>query len=375
MNRRNFLLTCAGLLTRTSAAAGRSHPHPRVVFLNPGEPMERGTGPFWRTVARFMTDAARALGMELEVLWAERDDLLMLRQCEEVARRATPPHYVVIVNQERVVQRLMTTLARSSSRIFLIHNDVTPEQRREIGSERQSIRNWIGTATDDSARGGYLLMEYLQRRLGRSEAQVIGIMGDPGAPITKERMQGVEDFLARGNRGRILQVVYGDPSHADGERKASLLLSRYPEANVILATNDLVALGAVRAVKHRGVEVLVGSMGGTRDALASIAQGGLTATAAGHYLIGACVMVMLYDYHHGKDFAVHGGSNQKLDYLYVVQRDNVACYDDLIFRHDGALDFGIYSRALHPRTGRYDFRLERLLDTPKGRLICPCPPS
>ena len=78
----------------------RSRRAPRVVFLNPGEPVERGKGPHWRMTARFMAAAAKTFGMQLEVLYAERDHLLMLRQAESVAQRADPPDYVVIVNEK-----------------------------------------------------------------------------------------------------------------------------------------------------------------------------------------------------------------------------------------------------------------------------------
>lgn len=363
VNRRHCLLACTGFLA--SAALAASRPPAHVVFLNPSEPVEGSAGPFWRTVAQFAAVAARSLGMQLEILWAERDDELMLRQCEAVARRPDVPNYVVIVNRRPVVERMLRILEPSPSRTFVIQNGLTPEQRSGIGRERMEIRNWIGTATVDSARGSHLLMEYLHSRLGGAQARVIAMLGDPDAPITQERVRGAEELLAQGNRGRILQVVYGQPSYEDGVQKASLLLSRYPQANVIWAANDSVALGALRAVRDRGTAVLVAGTGGTRNALSSIAQGGLAATVGGHYLVGALALVMLHDHHHGKDFAVDGGPDQRLDCLHVIRQDNAARYDRALFQRGAGLDFSIYSRALHPRTGRYDFRIERLLDTVK----------
>jgi len=166
MTRRSFvigLLLAALFLTAKVDSAER---HPHVVFLNPGEPVERGTGPFWRMVTQFMRPAARSLGLNLEVLYAERDHLLMLRQAEDVARRSSAPDYVIIVNEKLAAPQMLKTLARSPAKVFVMHNDLTPEQRREIGNERQQIRNWIGTATTETGRGSYTLMEYLYRRLG-----------------------------------------------------------------------------------------------------------------------------------------------------------------------------------------------------------------
>jgi ABC-type sugar transport system substrate-binding protein len=255
MDRRTALLALAhaGLLALARPVAAQRPP--RIVFLNPGEPVEHGTGPYWRMVTQFMNAAAKSFGMQLKVIYMERDHLLMLRRAEEVARRAEAPDYVVIVNEKMAAQQMLQMLAQSPAKVFLIHNDLTPEQRREIGHERQHIRTWIGTATTDAARGGYLLMEYLYHRLGDREARIIGITGDPNTPVSLERAQGVQDYVAHAGRGRIHQLAFGDWSYADGEHKAAVLLAGCPDTNMTWASNGSMVLGALRAVRARGASV------------------------------------------------------------------------------------------------------------------------
>jgi ABC-type sugar transport system substrate-binding protein len=176
-----------------------------------------------------------------------------------------------------------------------------------------------------------------------------------------ERAQGVSDFIAHAGRGQILQLAFGDWSETDAESKANILLSRYPQANIIWAANDSMALGAMRAVKARGARVLVGGTGGWPDALTSLTEGGLAATMGSHFFIGAWAMVLLHDFHRGLDFAAQGGTAQKLDYLYTVNRNNALRYDQAVYKREGALDFGVYSKVLHPKVGRYDFNLAPLV--------------
>lgn len=360
MDRRNALFAGAGLLCSAGRAVSQP-PAPRVVFLNPGEPVERGKGPHWRMTAHFMAAAAKTFGMQLEVLYAERDHLLMLRQAESVAQRADPPDYVVIVNEKLAALQMLQMLARTPAKVLLIHNDLTPEQRREIGNEREQMRHWIGTATTDEGRAEYRLMEELCRQLGDREPLVIGITGDRSTPVSLERAQGINDFIARNGRGRNLQLAFGDWGDVDAESKADILLSRYPQANIIWAANDSMALGALRAVKARGARVLVGGTGGWPNALKSLTEGGLAATMGSHFFIGAWAMVLLHDYHHGQDFAALGGAAQKLDYMLVVNRDNALRYDQAVYQRDAALDFSVYSKVLHPKAGRYDFNLAPLV--------------
>ena len=268
--------------------------------------------------------------MQLEVIYAERDHLLMLRQADELAHRSDPPDYIMIVNEKLAAQQMLTMLAASHAKVFLFHNDLTPEQRREIGNEREHITNWIGTATINSWRGAYMLMEYLYRRLGDREPRIIGITGDPRTPVSLERVDGVKDYVARAGRGRINQLAFGDWSYADGEAKAQILLSRYPDTNIIWGANNSMALGALRAATARGASLLVGGVGGWPDAIASVAQGGLAASSVAEYLIGAWAIVLLHDYHLGHDFADYGGVNQKLDYMYVVGPENAARFQAIV---------------------------------------------
>jgi ABC-type sugar transport system substrate-binding protein len=360
MDRRTALLAGAGSVCAAARAAAPVRP-PRVVFLNPGEGVERGKGPQWRMTAHFMAAAARALGMQLEVLYAERDHLLMLRQARDVAGRADPPDYAVIVNEKLGALQMLQMLAPTPTRVLLIHNDLTPEQRREVGNERERLQRWIGTVTTNEQSAQARLMAELYRQLGPREPRVVGITGDRSTPVSQERALGVSRHVARSRRGQVLQLVYSDWSLADAEDKAHVLLARYPDANIIWAANDAMALGALRAVRARKAQVLVGGTGAWPDALESLAQGGLAASVGSHFFIGAWAMVLLHDYHHGRDFAAAGGLARQLDYMVVVNRDSAARYDRAVYRRGEPLDFRAHSRVLHPRAGGYDFDLAPLM--------------
>jgi len=366
MHRRTLMIACTHASLSGLAAPVLAQPQPRVVFLNPGEAVERGAGPYWQLVARAMSHAAKRLGLSLEILYGERDHLVTLRQAEQVAQRAEAPDYLVVVNEKLTAEPILKMFSGSRAKIFLIHNDLTPEQRRELGNERERMANWIGTMTSDSAGSGYLILEYLYGRLGNHEPRIIGITGDPQTPVARERAEGAAKYVARAGRGRIHQVVYGDWTRADGEQKASVLLARYPDANIIWAANDSMAMGALHAVQARGAPVLVGGGGGWSEALKSIAEGGLTATVAGNFTVGAWAMVLLYDYHHGRDFAPHSGVNLTFEQV-VVHRDNVDRYQRVILNGLDSLDVGRYSKVLQPRSGPYRFNLADLVEGAKAR--------
>lgn len=109
------------------------------------------------------------------------------------------------------------------------------------------------------------------------------------------------------------------------------------------------------------LEVLVGGTGGWPHAPRGLAEGGLAATLGSHFFIEAWAMVPLHDYHHGVDFAAHGGVTQKLDYMHVINCDNAPRYVQAVYKRDVPPDLSVYSKVLHPRAGRCDFNLAPLL--------------
>lgn len=334
---------------------------PSVVFLNPGESVERGMGVFWSTTGRMMSVAAANLGMNLEILYAERNHLLMLRQAEMVAKRSVPPDYVVITNQKQFAPKIMQIFSATKTKILLIHNDLTVTQRKEFGNEREQFVNWIGTVTTNEENGAARMMEELYQQLGAEEPQILGITGGRGTPVSLERAAGVRDFIEQTGRGQHLQLTFCDWTTLDAKRKAEVLLSRYPQTNIIWAANYAMADGAQQAIKQKGLNVLVGSVAIAPHSESDIDQDDIDVSLASHYFIGAWAMVLLYDYHHGVDFSGFGGVRQKLDYLLVIKPDNVSNYYQMVNENFDRIDFSIFSKYRHPAPKAYSFSLAPLM--------------
>ena len=337
-------------------------PGPHVVFLNPGEPVDRGKGMFWPLTARLMGVAAKTFGMQLEVLYAERDHLLMLRQAESVAQRTDLPDYIVMVNEKQAAVKMLQMFEGLPTKILLIHNDMTAEQRVEIGNEREQMNHWIGTVTTDEEQGTYRMMKELYRQLGSSEPQVIGITGERGTQVSLRRAQGVRDYMLESGRGRQLQLAFGNWGADDAESKADVLLARYPQANIIWAANFSMALGALRSVQATGSQVLVGSTAVAPYSMLSLAEEGMAVSLGSHFFIGAWAMVLLYDCHYGLDFKARGGARQSLDYLSIINSDNASRYYQIVYEETDTLDFSLFSKHLHPSPGSYNFSLAPLMN-------------
>jgi ABC-type sugar transport system substrate-binding protein len=360
LSRRIFIATAAAA-TAAIVPARAAQRMPHVVFLDPGSPAPQASGPMSRAAVDFMTIAAAQLGIKLEVLHANHDHLLMIRHAQAVAARVGSPDYVVLVNDKMAAPAMFDALAPSPARLFVIHSDVTDEQRRDTGNERERYPRWIGSAAPDNTRGVFRLAQALHNALGARPIRALGITGPHSTPVSNERARGLTDYVASVPGARLEQLVYGDWSELDGHRKAWVLLARYPEANLVWAANDEMAMGALQAANGHNASVVAGGMGGWTRALRSIADDGLTATLTGHHLIGAWALVMLYDHANGIDFASDGGVRRKLDYLHVVTRANLREYENTFGERERPIDFRRYSKVYRPQLAHYDFSFAPLL--------------
>jgi len=338
-----------------------------VVFINPGSVKDIGV---WHLTSNFMQAAADDLGIQLEVIYSDRNHIKMMDQVSALSKRPVQPDYVVIVNEKQTGDNMLASLKASHAKILLIHNDLSQKQRQNMGIEREQIKNWIGTIVTDEHKAGYLEIEQLcQQR--NAEPKIVAITGNKVTPVSNIRVQGLLDYRADSNSGEIYQVVYGKWSYDDGKSKARGLLNRHPDTNIIWAANDSMALGALDAIKEQNREdqVIVGGLGGFPDAIKSIKEGGLNLTVAGHPMIGAWALLLLFDYHHGYDFISDIGLNYKVNHLTVIDtKEKADQYSRLVLTHPNQIDFRFFSKALNKNLVKYDFSYENVVNaaTPKG---------
>ncbi len=107
-----FLLRC--LLFALGLAAACAAGAQSVVFINPGKSDEV----YWVTAARAMQQAAKSLGMRLEVKFAERDHLRTIQFAREIAARpqASRPDFVVLTNDNGTGPEMLRVLDAAGMR-------------------------------------------------------------------------------------------------------------------------------------------------------------------------------------------------------------------------------------------------------------------
>ena len=132
----------------------------------------------------------------------------------------------------------------------------------------------------DNATSAYEVCKYIIG-LAEGKGKMIMVHGQKGTTPEVERTKGCMKAIGENPEVKLVAEQWSEQwSQAEGLNITQNLLQAHPEAKIIFAQADGLALGAAQAVKVSGAEgVIVGGFDGDTTALPILAEGGFAATA------------------------------------------------------------------------------------------------
>lgn len=339
-----------------------------VTFINPGHADE----PYWRDASMGLRAAARSLGIELEILYADRDPIQQIELTEAVTLRPEDqrPDYLMFSVEKGTFAAQMKLADAAGIPVFLAYNGLLPEERETYGAPRQKLPLLLGSLTPRAEDAGYLTAQALieaarKKGLAASDGKIhmLALSGDRSTDSSIHRNEGMMKAVDDADDVVLDQMVHADWRRDVAEFKASQLYLRYPEATLVWCGSDLLAFGAMDALRSRkpGEDVLFSGINTSTAAMNSVIDGRLTALAGGHFMAGGWSLVLLYDYHHGQDFAEENVELARP--MFTVFSPLMAKrYLDQFGDGDPDVDFRRYSKVLNPSLERYRFEFDQLLE-------------
>lgn len=338
----------------------------RVTLLNPD-----ANHWFWQMTVSFMQAAADDLGMELEVIDSGRNHLLTVRQVAEISRRSDPPQYIITGNEKGIADEIIRIADKAGVKIFLFSNGfVDSETRQDVGKPREKYHHWIGELIPNNYSAGYqmgsvLIAKARERGLtgGDGKINIVAIAGTHATHASVRRVEGLKQAIDDNCATvRLLQVIPGDWSAERAEKIGEGIFKRYKNIHVIWGANDSTAIGAMDAAisfgKDPGENVLFGGCGWYAPAIKLVQEGKLTTTVGGHFMEGGWAMVMIYDYHHGRDFI----SDPVETRMFSIDASNIQKFSRVFGIQDWEkIDFRQFSKTHNPKLEHYDFSLDAVL--------------
>lgn len=360
------ITTCAAILFAATACFGGETI--RITFVNPETPENS----FWGPTSVFMQAVAKDLGIELQVLYGRdrmRTRNLALRALKNTIRK---PHYLVTLFQSQSGKEILATAETAGVRSFFFNTGVPEKETGVIGDPRKKFSLWLGHMTPDDEKIGYDLADTLIQKAEKAglkgedgKIHIIGITGGLDSTSAIDRNRGLRKRVEESPATVLHQIV---PAYWDRDRArriASKLLARYPKTGVVWAATDHMALGVSEAIemsgKRPGEDILAGGVDWAAEGMEAVREGRMAATGGGHFMEGGWVLVMLYDYHNGIDFADTMGTKIR-SRMQILDRDSIGPWLDAFGSGQwDRVDFKKFSKTHNPGLKQYDFSAHAVL--------------
>lgn len=268
----------------------------KVVFLNPGHPMQNTTGRFWSNVTEFMNAAAEDLDLELVTIYSYRNHILMRSLFEQIV--AQQPEYVVLVNEKNTILPLFKQLAAAKIPVFMLLNSFSDNELTQMTNKERSL--YLGSIVPNNYQVGKALINDLIKlhknkhpEVGEHKiTNILALQGDLTTPASLERERGFFDYLKLNPHVQLIDNPVAQWSKRTAYLKVRGLLRR-KQIDVIWAANDAMAFGAKQAVEEVKPDypVIIGGINWDTDDK----QYPVDISYGGHVVMGAFALVMLKD--------------------------------------------------------------------------------
>jgi ABC-type sugar transport system substrate-binding protein len=340
-----------------------------VTFLNPGKEGER----FWDMVTETMRAAAKDLGIDLEVIYAQRNRVKMATLGRQITARENPPDYLILVNEEQAAEKIFLSSQGTKIKVLMLLSDFLPAQRETVGFLGSENPNLLGAVIPDYHAAGRRMMQALYhcaedlRKQGPYHMLALG--GDQLTPASIGRNQGAMLVIQEQPDITLDRFLYANWN----QQEASNLTDRYLkwaarngiQPSAIWAANDPIALGARDALVANsltpGEDVCLVGLNWSSQGLAMVRSGEMLLTDGGHFLGRAWSMVMLHDYHQRRlkgDTAPLGRVNFQMQ---SIDNNNIDQYTlNLGDENWNKIDFRGFSLLPSQNYGDYDFSLQNV---------------
>ncbi|MFP4418710.1 MAG: ABC transporter substrate-binding protein [Chitinispirillaceae bacterium] len=349
--------------------AQRSEPAPqRIVMFTPTT--EDNT--YWPQVYRIVETVSDDLGVDILPYEFDVGDRFATHQegiqILDTMVRPDGAIFSVVFGQTRPLLQVTEKMDLP----VMILGPLFPDELPRIGTKpRKEFESWIGYFYQDESQKGYLLGKALLKAAHDANLyaedgsiQVIGISGDYSWFGSRRREEGLRRAVKEDTSARLLQIVNTLWTPEEAREKTTRLMMRYPRTGVVWAASDQLALGAADALREGGhipgQTVLVGGLDLSLAGLQAVKNNVLHATVSSFMLFYARMLVYLYDYINGFDFADEAGTTVTTD-IHVVTKETADRFLRL-YTFFNEIDFRKFSKVYNQSLHNYDFSLEKLED-------------
>jgi len=193
------------------------------------------TNPFFTIIARGVEDTAGDAGFN--VIFCNTDE-----------SQEKEDNYVQVILQKQVDGILLVPAGSNTKSIQIIKDQGTPL----VILDRRIDSTDVDIVRGDSIGGARLLTQHL---IDLGHRHIALINGPKNVSTSEDRLIGYKQVMEENGLKGNIQGYYGNFSQASGDNLTRIIFEKEPKPTAIFATNNLIAIGALRALNELGYRI------------------------------------------------------------------------------------------------------------------------
>ena len=241
--RRAFLalLAAATLLLPAACNRGAGSGKPRIAMV-----LKTLNNPFFIDMQRGAEDAARRLNVDLTVQAAEREtDVEKQMQIIENLVETGVNALAIAPSGSKEVVAAVAKANAANIPVVIVDDKVDAQAAKDAGV------HWEAYVGSDNVEGGRIAGRYLTQ-LTNGNANVELLEGIPGHQTGDARLKGFKEAIQSSPGIRIVASQTANWERDQGFNVFQNMLQAHPDIDAVFACNDMMALGAVEAIRAAG---------------------------------------------------------------------------------------------------------------------------
>ncbi|MCQ8242256.1 substrate-binding domain-containing protein [Rhizosaccharibacter radicis] len=268
------ILAAATLACGVMAAQGASAADAKTIKI--GVSMLTQTAPYYVALQTAIQKRAQALGATVVTADANGD---MLKQISDVEDMLSQKIDVLVMDPKDAKGLVGATKEAAAAHVPVIIVDSSIDPSAPV----------LTTIQSSNSENGRLIGDWLIGKVKGMDLRIALLSGDQGNLVGEARRDGVMDGIVEaqlrqlGHAGfTIVGQGWGGWTQEGGIKAMEDLLTAHPDINAVLAENDSMALGAMRAIKDAGKSdkniLVFAAADGQKEAVKLIQDGSYGAT-------------------------------------------------------------------------------------------------
>jgi ribose transport system substrate-binding protein len=231
--------------------------------------------PFYVVLSQYIKKYTESEGMKLVSADGQDDIVKQVNSIEDLTGAGVN---VLIVNplDHKAMVPAINAAVKSGIPVFIVDSYIDPEA------------NYITMVLANNQGNGELAGEWAVNKMKKTKVRVALISGSQGNPVGREKRLGFvrgfteAELMTQGSSDlAIVAQGWGNWTNNGGLKAMEDILVAHPDINLLVAENDAMAMGALKAINEAGKAggILIVAFDGQKEAYELIKEGNYGATA------------------------------------------------------------------------------------------------